>query len=128
MAAAACEKVLPSDVVARRWLLLAGCGIWGTVTVAMAFISSWPAMMVLRGTADGSKVVEFEQAAKELVGLQEREEAAADEVASAEADKTKAEEAQQQVEQELRQRQQEIEQLRQQTGTPAGSRGKKRAR
>ena len=83
---------------------------------------------VLRGTADGSKVVEFEQAAKELVGLEERELAAADEVASASADKTKAEEAQQQVEQELLQRQQEIEQLRQQTGTLAGSRGKKRAR
>ncbi len=40
-----------SDIVARRWLLLVGCGIWGTVTVAMAFVSSWPALMVLRGTA-----------------------------------------------------------------------------
>ena len=83
---------------------------------------------VLRGTADGSKVVEFEQAARELVDLEEREQAAAGEVASAEADKNKAEEAQQQVEQELIQRQQEIEQLRRQTGTPAGSRGKKRTR
>jgi hypothetical protein len=83
---------------------------------------------VLRGTAEGSKVVEFEQAAKELVGLEGREQAAADEVASAEGEKTKAEEAQQQVEQELIQRQQQIEQLRQQTGTPAGSRGKKRTR
>ena len=83
---------------------------------------------MLRGTADGSKVVEFEQAARELVDLEEREQAAAGEVASAEADKNKAEEAQQQVEQELIQRQQEIEQLRRQTGTPAGSRGKKRTR
>ena len=83
---------------------------------------------VLRGTADGSKVVEFEQAAKELVDLEGRAQTAADDVASAEADKKKAEEAQQQVEQELIQRQQEIEQLRRQTGTPAGSRGKKRTR
>jgi MFS family permease len=40
-----------SDSLPRRWLLLAGCGIWGAVTVAMTFVSSWPALMVLRGTA-----------------------------------------------------------------------------
>ena len=85
-------------------------------------------VQVLSGTAEGSKVVEFELAARELSGLEEREQVAADEVAAAESEKKQAEEAQQQVEHELGPLQQEIERLRQQTGTPAGSRGKKRAR
>ena len=85
-------------------------------------------VQVLSGTAEGSKVVEFEQAARELSGLEEREQVAADEVAAAESEKKKAEEAQQQIEQKLSPLQQEIELLRQQTGTPAGSRGQKRAR
>jgi hypothetical protein len=85
-------------------------------------------VQVLSGTAGGSRVVEFEQAARELSNLEEHEQVAADEVAAAESEKKKAEEAQQQIEQELSPLQQEIELLRQKTGTPAGSRGQKRAR
>ena len=99
-----------------------------SLTCRLAQTKEADEVQVLSGTAEGSKVVEFEQAAREMVGLEERDQVAADEVAAAESEKTKAEEAQAQVEQQLSSLQQEIELLRQQTGTPAGSRGKKRAR
>lgn len=40
-----------SDFMPRKWILFAGCFIWGTMTTIMASTSSWPLLIVLRGCA-----------------------------------------------------------------------------
>ena len=90
-------------------------------------IKEQDAEQVLRGTADGKRVVEFELATEELRELQAEETSKAAEEAAAKVEKDKAEAAAQELlANELNPLREKIKQLKEATGTPASS--KKRAR